>query len=142
MAIAINGCANTKPVPGVAVDASPGKVDAVDERTDGLTEVEPETLSDEADAARQASADQCEPEEHLVTSQAVLAECTICADLEWQVPPKNVQAGDRILTGRKRPIADGGWKSNASQIVQSPKNRREAEEPDADLSPVDPESYR
>ncbi len=77
-----------------------------------------------------------------VTSQAVLAECTICVDLEWPVPPKNGRAGDRIPTGRKRSVADDGWKSNASQIVESPKNRREAEEPDAGLSPVDPESYR
>ena len=53
MAVALNGCANTKPVAEDAVDASPGKVDASDERTNGSTGVKPETFSDEAGAARQ-----------------------------------------------------------------------------------------
>ncbi len=74
MAVALNGCASTKPVAEDAADALPGKVDAVDERTDGSTEVEPDTLSDKADAARQASADQCDPTED-IQEQAAQSDC-------------------------------------------------------------------
>ncbi len=63
MAVVLNACASTKPVADDAVDVSPGKIDAVDQRTDGSTEIKPESSSDEADAARQAAADQCEPAE-------------------------------------------------------------------------------
>ncbi len=71
IAIALNGCASTKPV---AEDASPGKVDAVDQRTDGSTERKPDTFSDEAGAARQASADQCEPTQD-IQEQAAQSDC-------------------------------------------------------------------
>jgi hypothetical protein len=74
MAIVLNGCASTKPVAEDAVDELPHKVDAVDERTDGLTEAKPGTFSDEAGASRQASADQCEPTED-IQGQSVQADC-------------------------------------------------------------------
>ncbi len=74
MAVALNGCASTKPVAEDAVNASSGKVDAVDERTDGSIEVKPDTFSDEANAARQAPADQCEPTED-IQEQATKSDC-------------------------------------------------------------------
>ena len=74
LAVALNGCASTKPVAVDAVDASPGKVDATDERTNGSTGVKPETFLDEAGAAPQASADQCEPKED-IQEQAAQFDC-------------------------------------------------------------------
>jgi len=74
MAVVLNGCASTNPVAEDAVNASPGKVDAVDEQTDGSSGVEPETFSDEAGAAPQASADQCEPTED-IQQQATQSDC-------------------------------------------------------------------
>ena len=71
MTVAINGCASTKPV---AEDASPGKIDALDERTDGSPEVKTDTFPDEADTARQASADQCEPMED-IQERAAQSDC-------------------------------------------------------------------
>jgi len=74
MAVALNGCASTKPAVVDAADASLAIVDAVDERTNGSTEVKPETFLDEAGAAPQASADQCEPKED-IQEQAALSDC-------------------------------------------------------------------
>ena len=48
MAIALNGCASTKPVTKDAGDASSAKVDAAGERIDGSTEVQSDTFPDEA----------------------------------------------------------------------------------------------
>ncbi len=74
MGVVLNGCASTKSVADGAGDASSGKVDAADEQTDGSTQIKPATFSDESDAARQASADQCEPME-VIPEQAAQSDC-------------------------------------------------------------------
>ena len=74
MAIALNGCASTKPVTKDAGDASSAKVDAAGERIDGSTEVQSDTFPDEAGASRQATADQCEPTDD-IQEQSAQANC-------------------------------------------------------------------
>jgi len=65
MAVALNGCAGTKPVPENAQATSPETVEAVNEPRKGSTEGGPDTISDEAGSVRQAAAGRREPTENI-----------------------------------------------------------------------------
>ncbi len=101
LAIALNGCASTKPVAVDAVDASPGKVDATDERTNGSTGVKPETFLDEAGAAPQASADQCEPTED-VQEQAAQSDCVDDAASDEALLDRTQRTVYEVINGTTR----------------------------------------
>jgi hypothetical protein len=101
LAVALNGCASTKPVAVDAVDASPGKVDATDKRTDGSTEVKPETFSDEVDSVRQASADQCEPTKD-IQKQATQFDCIDDAAADEELLDRTQRTIYEVVNGTTR----------------------------------------
>ncbi len=101
LAVALNGCASTKPVAVDAVDASPGKVDATDERTDDSTEVKPETFSDEVDSVRQASADQCEPTKD-IQKQAAQFDCIDDAAADEELLDRTQRTIYEVVNGTTR----------------------------------------
>jgi hypothetical protein len=74
LAVALIGCASTKPAAEDAVDASPDQVDAVEQRSDDSTADKSDSYSEEADTARQASANQCEPTEN-IQEQTAQSDC-------------------------------------------------------------------
>ena len=57
MAVALNGCASTKPVADDAVGASPDNIDAVEVRPDGSTADKSDSYSEGADAASRAASE-------------------------------------------------------------------------------------
>lgn len=101
MAVALNGCASTKPVAEDAVDASPGEVDAVDERTDVSTAVKPDTIPDDADTARQASADQCGPTED-IQEQAAQFDCVDDAAVDEALLDRTQRTIYEVVNGTTR----------------------------------------
>ncbi len=75
IAVALFGCASTKPGAEDVDDASLAQVDALEEPTDSSIESEADNFPDETDAT-QASADQCTPPEN-TREQAAQSGCVI-----------------------------------------------------------------